>query len=184
MRRLHRCWITASLHALLAVSPGLPTTAPVAAGVFGLTTCANSGAGSLPFAVLNANANDTILFSMHCTEASPIRLTSTLTLTKNVTIDATVGGHTVVDGGCTLSGNVCASGGVRVFAVNAKVTATLKGLTIQHGSGNGGGDMSPPSARSRPTEGHRRRPHDNAASVRLLAVPPSQLVDSPAPMVT
>ena len=44
-----------------------------------------------------------------------------------------------VDGHCTLNSGVCASGGAAVLIVTLNVTATISGMTIQHGNSAGAG---------------------------------------------
>lgn len=86
----------------------------------------NSGAGSLRQAIADLCSGGTITFGGDYT----ILLGSTLTLGKNMTIDAA--GRTVtVDG----------QNAVRVFDVSSGVTVVLNNLTIAHGAtgGNGGG---------------------------------------------
>jgi len=104
---------------------------PASAATVSVTTCNDSGSGSLRAAIGTAAAGDTITFATDCPASAPIRLTTgTLTLSKGVTIDGT--GHTVI-----VDGN----NAVTVFTLNSGVTAAISGLTIQHGSatGNGGG---------------------------------------------
>ena len=109
------------------------------------TTCTLRGAISLA-----TSGSDTITFTDAAFPANTpqtITLTTangTLTLATSVTINGT--GHSViVDGNCTLTNGVCASGGVTVFTVAPGVTAALTALTIQHGNiisnttGSGGG---------------------------------------------
>ena len=94
-----------------------------------VTNADDSGAGSLRQAIADVAAGGAITFA----DDTTIFLGSTLTLDRNVTIDG--GTHTVV-----VSGN----GVVRVFAVNAGVTATLQHLTVNkgHASGVFGGGIS------------------------------------------
>lgn len=93
-----------------------------------VVNCDDGGNGSLRDALATANAGETITFSVDCATNNGIVLTSTLTIATDLTVDAT--GHTVIVDGNT---------SVRVFAVNSGVTATLIGLTIQHGGGFGNG---------------------------------------------
>ncbi|MHB8646621.1 MAG: choice-of-anchor Q domain-containing protein [Thermomicrobiales bacterium] len=119
------------LVALLLLS-ALPAVRVFAAPI--VSTCADSGAGSLRAAIA-ANPG-TITFGVNCQSgAGQITLASTLTIANDLTIDAT--GHTiVVDGGCTANcGTGTATSGTTVFHINLGVTATLNGLTIQHGNG-------------------------------------------------
>ena len=59
----------------------------------------------------------------------------TLVVSGGVAIDGT-GHNVIVDGGCTFSDGVCASGGVTVFSAFLGSTLNIKALTIQHGNGN------------------------------------------------
>jgi len=86
----------------------------------------NSGVGSLRQAIIDLCAGGTITFGGDYT----ILLGSTLTLGKNLTIDA-ASRIVTVDG----------QNAVRVFDVSSSVTTVLNNLTIAHGAtgGNGGG---------------------------------------------
>jgi CSLREA domain-containing protein len=135
--RTPRRTLVAVLGCALALVGGLLMTpaSPVAAATLHVTSCAdNGGATTLRGMIGSAGVGDTIVFDQDCTGATAITLTTgTLTLTQNVAINGT--GHTVVvDGGCTFSGGVCTSGGVTVFTVYSFVTASISGLTIQHGN--------------------------------------------------
>jgi len=86
---------------------------------------------SLATAISNAGAGDTITFAHDCPTATPITLTSTQMISKNVTLDGM--GHTVVISG----GNA-----VRLFTVGSGVTFTVNALTLtggKSGSGKNGG---------------------------------------------
>jgi hypothetical protein len=77
------------------VTPPAPVAAPQS-----VTDCDDTGTNTLRGRIAAAAATDTISFAQDCTGATKITLTTTLTLTKNLTIDGS--GHTVVvDGGCT-----------------------------------------------------------------------------------
>jgi FIMAH domain-containing protein len=91
-----------------------------------VTDCSGeTGPGQIGTVISSASAGDTITFS--CSGTIPI--TSTLTISKNLTIDGS--GQTItLDGGSS----------TQVLSVNSGVTFTLKALTIAHGSAfNGGG---------------------------------------------
>ena len=112
------------LGALLLMLAAVPTWAATRT----VTSNEDSGKGTLRDTLASADSGDTIVFGSDMTITIT---TSTLTLDKNVTIDGS-GRVIAVDGG----------NAVRVFRVNADVTAQLTGLTIQHGkspNGNGGG---------------------------------------------
>ncbi len=93
-----------------------------------VTTCANSGPGSLPAVVGAAAPGDTIDFAVSCPPGSPITLTSTITLTRDVTI-AGPGASTVA-----VNGN----NAVQLFLVDPGVTAAISGLTMEGGAGYAG----------------------------------------------
>src|SRR5262249_9997437 len=91
-----------------------------------VTNCNDSGAGSLRDAIATSPTGTTITFQggLNCSSAGsgPITLTTgTLTIGTDLTIDGS-GATIVVDGGCTVSGGVCTSGGVTVFTVTGGVT--------------------------------------------------------------
>jgi HYR domain len=94
-----------------------------------VTDCSGeTGTGRIGTVISSASAGDTIMFS--CSGTIP--LSSTLTISKNLTLDGS--GQTVtLDGGNS----------VRVLFVNSGVTFTLNALTIAHGrphnQENGGG---------------------------------------------
>jgi hypothetical protein len=90
---------------------------PACSSTIIVTSSADSGAASLRNALANANAGDTIKFAL---PGATITLASTLTLTKNVTIDGSA------NTGLTISGDHA----VQAFMVNAGVTATIKNLSI------------------------------------------------------
>jgi len=125
--------IAALLLASLALAP--PTTT-VRAGTDTVTNCSGNAAtvGSLPNVFNAVAAGDTIVFAQDCTATanSVITLTSPLTASKSVTINATVDGRSV-----TVSSG---GGAVRLLQVNSGVTLGLLGLTLTGGnSGNGSG---------------------------------------------
>jgi hypothetical protein len=94
----------------------------------------DSGSGSLPAAVAQANANvggDTIVFSSLFDTPQTIKLSSPLTLTDSATTTITGPGANLL----TINGNN--SG--RVFDI-AGGSATIYGLTISGGGGNGSAD--------------------------------------------
>ena len=99
----------------------VPSTFAVSAAGPTVTSCADNGAGSLRDAIGSATSGDTITFqaSLNCT----IMLASALTIGTDLTIDGT-GATIALDGGDA----------VRVLSVPSGVTATIRSLTIQHGS--------------------------------------------------
>ena len=108
------------LLASLAFVIPVPTTRAASCTV---TTDADSGVGSLRDKIGDPSCS-TIVFAGDYL----IRLQSTLTIDRSMTIDGT--GHAVtVDGDSDGNG----SGDVRVFYVNAGLTVTLKNLTVSYG---------------------------------------------------
>jgi len=124
---------TTSATAAAAITTVAPTP-PVAMMAPGptrmVTTCTGSGPGSLPDALTAAKANDTIIFMQDCADANAITLTTPLTPTVSVAIDAATPAHKV-----TISGG----GMVQLFTVNRDITLGLRGLTLANGKGGGGG---------------------------------------------
>ncbi len=102
-----------------------------------IVTDPNGAAGSgsanditLPYAVANAPAGSTILFDSSLT-GDTITLSATLTLSRNVTIDGLGSANLAVSG----------NDAVEVFHVDAGVTATISGLTIEAGFASTGGGV-------------------------------------------
>jgi hypothetical protein len=102
---------------------------------FVVTTTANSGAGSLPQAIVDANANagaDTIRFQAGLSG----------TITPASTLDVTDSAGLTIDGAAaniTISGN----DQVQVFEVSSEANLTLANLTVAHGNtGDSGGGIS------------------------------------------
>ena len=94
-----------------------------------VTTTADSGNGSLRYAITTANAGDTIQFDRNLARKT-IKLTSgQLVLNKDLTID---GGQSP---GLVISGDNTS----RVFYLDKKKNATLKNLTIANGRTEGAG---------------------------------------------
>ena len=117
---------------LVVASGGWVTPARAATGH--VTTCSNSGAGSLPAVVVGAANGDTIVFDLDCSGPSAITLTPTtgsLEIVDTLTIDGT--GQMV-----TISGNNT----TQIFKVFAGATATLKSLTLTRGGGDDGGAIT------------------------------------------
>lgn len=130
-----RSSIGATLGVVVLVLILLPAAAPVHAATVTVTSTADT-AGTCPHptdctlrtALAAAAPGDTIQFAVSGT----ILLGSTLTLTKDVTIQGPGAASLALDG----------QNARRVFSVNSGVTATISGLTIQHGraaGGDGGG---------------------------------------------
>jgi predicted outer membrane repeat protein len=117
----------------LAVSSDQMTTAPdytpvpVPIGI--VTSSTDSGSGSLRAVLASAAPGATIIFASNLSGGT-IRLSSELSLTKNVTIDGSALAVPI-----TISGDTDNNGtaDVQVFRVNSGVTATLNRLTITKG---------------------------------------------------
>ena len=105
---------------------------PAYAATLTVTSLADSGTGSLRDTIAGATAGDTITFADGLS-GQTIRLSSTLVINKNLTIDGSSLAEQVIISGDTDSDN---TGEVRVFIVNAGVTALLKNLTITKGMGD------------------------------------------------
>jgi hypothetical protein len=117
MRKEHQGKTCALVLAVL----GLGSFAPAA--VFTVTTTADSGAGSLRQAILDANANsgdDTITFGV----AGTITLNSALPV---------INGNLVIAGPGTNVLTVSGGNAVQIFATKEGTTNRLSGLTIAHG---------------------------------------------------
>jgi hypothetical protein len=122
----------------LSLVLGLITAVVVPSSVAGavtdtVTNCSGTAtdAGSLPFAVQNANAGDTINFSVSCPPASPIVLAGTLDIDVNLTLQGS--GPDVV----AVSGN----NSFPVISVPSGVTTSVSGVTIENGLGHTGGGI-------------------------------------------
>jgi CSLREA domain-containing protein len=133
------CPTAARLLAILTVLTLVFSISPpvTAAATWTVTKTADTNDGacdsdcSLREAIAAAASGDTIVFDASLSGGT-ITLGTTLTLSKNVTIDGSALAVPItIDGANTY----------RVFYVNSGVAATLSGLTIAHGytSGNGGG---------------------------------------------
>jgi hypothetical protein len=91
-----------------------------------VTNTNDSGAGSLRKAIADAASSDMINFG----------ITGTITLTSD---------QLVIDKGLTIQGpganllSISGNNASRVFFINGGVTATLDGMTIRDGTGDGGG---------------------------------------------
>jgi len=115
--------VALALALLLAVAGlALAPPAPVRAAPV-VMNCNSIGAGSLVAALAGAAAGDTITFAQDCTGAGAITLTSTLTPSVTMTIDAT-GRSVTISGGNSIG----------LFIVNSGVTLTLTSLTLANGN--------------------------------------------------
>ena len=96
-----------------------------------VSNCSATGPGSLAAQVAAATPGTTVTFAPAVTACSPIVLTSTVTIGVNLTIDGP--GATKLD--------ISGGGAIEVFSVSSGVTATISGLTIEHGSADSGGGI-------------------------------------------
>ena len=104
----------------------LPATVASAAGPT-VTTCLDSGVGSLRQAVATAAPGDTITFAVSCPPATPITLTSgPIDITNDVTITGPGAAQLAV------SGNSAS----QVFNVGPGITVALSGITVENGASN------------------------------------------------
>ena len=129
MKKTRYLLLTAFLLASLFITAS--PARPAYAATLTVTNNNDSGTGSLRQAIADSNPGDTIDFDDDLS-GDTITLDSQLTIDKHLTIDAT-----------SLASNVIISGNdnVRVFYVNAGVTAELKGLEIVHGQADNGGGI-------------------------------------------
>ncbi|GAB4546835.1 MAG: hypothetical protein Fur002_22250 [Anaerolineales bacterium] len=99
---------------------------------------ADSGAGTLRQAIADACTGETINFS-NALSGQTIRLASTLTLDKDVTIDGSaLASPVIISGDSDGDGN----GDVRPFIVNSGIAATLDSLIVTKGLAPSGGGLS------------------------------------------
>ena len=124
-------WLTVSLSVLVGLLVvGTGVTLHVHAASLTVTDCSGeTGTGRIGTVLASASAGDTITFS--CSGTIPI--TSTLTISKNLTINGT-GQSVTLDGGNS----------VEVLFVRSGVIFTLNALTVAHGlaiSGIDGGGL-------------------------------------------
>jgi PKD domain/HYR domain len=127
-RLLGRLLLLLGMIATLGLMTGGLVT-PAHAATLTVTDCSgDNGPGQIGTVINSASAGDTITFSC----SGDIPLTSTLTISKNLTLDGS-GQSVTLDGG----------GSVQVLSVNSGVTFTLNALTIAHGSDSsvGGGGL-------------------------------------------
>jgi hypothetical protein len=107
----------------------LTVASPAGASTVTVTTCGDSGAGSLRQAVIGASAGDTIDFAPS-PSCSLITLTSGyIEIAKNLTIDGPGAGALAVSGDKKST----------VFGIDSGVTATISGLTIEDSIATAGG---------------------------------------------
>jgi hypothetical protein len=97
-----------------------------------VTTCAGSGAGSLPAVVAAASSGDTVTFSVDCPASSPITLSSTIDVGENLTIDGPGATEMAVSG----------NNAVEDFGIASGATVTLAGITVEDGNASQGGGIS------------------------------------------
>lgn len=119
---------------LLVVLFGVLCSENCRSATFTVTTTADSGAGSLRQAILNANANpgpNTITFQISGTAPFTIALSSALpSVTNSVTIDATTQPGFVSAPVVELNGSATAAGSVGLRLTNSAPFSTVRGLAI------------------------------------------------------
>ncbi len=134
VRRMMRFALVGLVAALLLAALALvPPVATVRAAVPIVTNCRDDGStGSLRQVLGGLAGGETVTFAQDCTGANVITLLpasgGTLTISTNVTIDATAPLHAV-----QISGN----NAVRLFTVTGGLA--LRGLTLTDGSSSAGG---------------------------------------------
>jgi hypothetical protein len=114
---------------------GSPAAVSVCASAITVTSNADSGAGTLRQAIADACAGGTINFNASLSGGT-IHLASTLTLSKDVTIDGSALTSKITISGDTDNDTV---GDVRVFYVNNLVTVALDSLIVTKGQASGAG---------------------------------------------
>jgi hypothetical protein len=124
MRRFGYSFRALAACALLVGLAAVPPAAALAA-TDTVTSCNSDDgttSGTLRYEITNAAAGDTVNFSC----SSTITLPSTITLSRNLTIDGSgAPGPVTISGGHTATVT-----GVRVFNVGSSVSVTLNDLTI------------------------------------------------------
>jgi hypothetical protein len=118
--------IVTSVVAIMSVAI-LPATVAGAATV-GVSSCADSGPGTLRAAVATAAPGDTITFLVACPPATPITVASPIDITTSLTIAGLGPNELAVSGGTV----------TQIFTVSAGVTVTISGITIENGSADAG----------------------------------------------
>src|SRR5581483_3329388 len=129
-KRILICGLVVMVWMAQAFMPGIRR---VSANSLTVTNLADSGAGSLRQAILDANANagaDTIDFQAG--------LTGTITLTTG---ELAVNDSVTIQGPGALRLEISGNNASRVFNLTGKITVSLSGLTISHGNSaaTGGG---------------------------------------------
>ena len=122
----------------LALLPGAPARA---ASLVVMNCTGGSLASAISTANNNGDASNTITFAVDCPTSNPITLSSTQTISKNLTLDGT--GHTVVISGGNAVGLFRVSSSGVSFTVNA-LTLTRGNVANGLGGGinNGGGTVT------------------------------------------
>ena len=136
-RRWTHIAVPALVLALLIASLALAPPATVVRAAPTVSSCADSGTGSLRDALTNAAAGDTITFTVDCTDGThgSIQLKSALTVSKNVTIDATAATppHAVT---ITIDPTIIIgmTTNIGLFVVNSGISLSLAGITLTGGN--------------------------------------------------
>ncbi len=134
VRRVLRLGAASLVVGLATVAVAVLPASVASAATDTVTNCNGSAstADSLPYWVANAPSGDTIDFSVSCPPTSPIVLTSTINITKNLTINGLGPSDTAVSG----------NNAVGAFSVGSGVTdAMISGLTIEDGNSKYGGGI-------------------------------------------
>lgn len=126
--------------AVIAIAKGKTNSVHVSLGIV-VSTTADSGQGSLRYAIGSANPGDTVMFTLAAgttiTVATPITLNTNVSIagpgvTASTRVHRTRRG---IKSNTTFSGITISGGGAhQVFVVNAGVTATISGLIVTDGS--------------------------------------------------
>lgn len=126
MKRTHAgMLVAASLLAEIGISTVAAVSAPGVADAvtYTVTSCANSGPGSLRSLVHGATAGGMITFSVSCRSKSAIDLKSRIDISQDLTIEGPGASDLVVSGGHHN----------RVFEIESDATVSISGATIEDG---------------------------------------------------
>ncbi|MGH9917251.1 MAG: choice-of-anchor Q domain-containing protein, partial [Nitrososphaerales archaeon] len=124
-RRLRHLGLAVCLGVPVGVATAVVSDGAAFAAIHTVMNCDNSGAGSLRGAVGAASPGDTIEFSSTatCSSATPITLSSTISITKNLTIQGPGANNLFVSG----------NNSVDVFSIASGKKVTISTLTIEDG---------------------------------------------------
>jgi hypothetical protein len=126
---VRRIGVTSLVAGLAGLSVAVLPAATASATSFSVTSCGDSGPGSLRAEVAAAPAQSTITFAPSVASCSPIVLTSgPIAIRKRLTITGPGSGSLAVSGG----------GLVGVFSVSSSGNTTISGLAIENGNAGSG----------------------------------------------